>query len=423
MNRIFPTAAVRRVWRVVCTAMEVVVCLGAVSSALADLASDAVSGKLWTETVDKHASVLFAGARARRVDSETLRVLQNGQLTFGTLKPAEILVTIDPEKGLFREISTTLYNKGDDGALTKQEFDTLLKTSVEALNETFGMEASTGRLKRNEAGVMGKSWEWVGEHFAARLEASSTGTGRKYVAEFIRLLLVPDKEGLKRGGAKDAAHRADLKDNVKREEDGTVWISGIPMVDQGEKGYCVPATVSRVFAYYGMNGVDQHALAALCKSSDDGTSLDDMKAALTKICSSFHMRMRPWDWIKPKLVDKELQRKAAKKGAFVSLDDIPPMMLDIVRKRPHLMKQGFNEIKKQINDGIPVVWSVMLGIFQEQGLPQSVGGHMRLIIGYNEQKQTIIYSDTWGAGHEKKEMPLSYACAMTKLLCVLRPTL
>lgn len=423
MKRVFSAMIVRRVCRPFLGIALAAGIWGVIPMALADLASEAVSGSLWTERLDKWVPVLFADARAKQVDNTSLRVLQNGRLTFGTLKPAEVLITIDPEKGLIREISTTLYNKGDDGALLKQEFEARLKASVAALNDTFGMEASAGRLKKNEAGVTGKSWEWVGDHFAARLEASSTGVGRKYVAEFIRLSLVPDRESLKRGGAKDAAHRADLKDNVKREDDGTVWITGIPMVDQGDKGYCVPATVSRVFAYYGMDGVDQHALAALCKSSDAGTSLDDMKKALTRICSSFHMRVRPWDWIKPKIISKELQRKAAKLDSLVSVNEISPLMLEIVRKRPHLMKQGFNEIKKQINEGIPVVWAVVLGLFQEQGLPQSMGGHMRLIIGYNEEKQTIIYSDTWGAGHEKKEMPLSYACAMTHLLCVLRPTL
>ena len=422
MKRVFAAVIVRRVSRTFLSIALAVGVWSATPAARADLASEAVSGSLWTETLDKLAPVLLTDARAKKVDDTSLRVRQNGKLTFGTLKPVEILLTFDLEKATILEISTTLYNKGDDGALLKQEFEARLKASVAALNEAFGTEATVGRLKKNESGVSGKSWEWSGEHFAARLEASSTGSGRKYVAEFIRLFLVPDKESLKRGGAKDSAHRAGLKDNVKREEDGTVWITGIPMVDQGEKGYCVPATVSRVFAYYGMDGVDQHALAALCKSSDAGTRLDDMKKALVKICNSFHMRVKPWDWIKPKVMEKELQRKAAKMDSL-SVGNVSSLMLETVRKRPYLMNQGFREIKKQIDDGVPVVWAVMLGLFQEQGLPQSMGGHMRLIIGYNEQKQTIIYSDTWGAGHEKKEMPLSYACAMTNLLCVLRPTL
>ncbi len=390
--------------------------------ASADLATEARSGTLWTERIDKLIPTFFENSRGKKVDATTLRILQNGRLTFGSIRPSEILMSFDPKKAVIQEISTTIYNKGDDGALTKQEFEARLKSSVDALNKAFGMDATAGKLKKNESGVAGKCWEWIGEHFAARLEASSTGSGRKYVAEFIRLTVAPDKEGLKRGGAKDAAHRADLKENVKHGDDGSVWIDGVPMVDQGEKGYCVPATVSRVFAYYGMDGVDQHALAALCKSSNSGTSLDDMRKALRSICAPFHIRVKSWDWIKLQLIEKELSKKISKLGHDVDAGSVPEWILEVVDKRPRLMNQGFNEIKRQIDAGIPVVWAVMLGIFPEQGLPQSMGGHMRLIIGYNEQKKTIIYSDSWGAHHAKKEMPLSYACAMTHLLCVLRPT-
>ncbi|MFR4224380.1 MAG: hypothetical protein ACLT38_12745 [Akkermansia sp.] len=39
-------------------------------------------------------------------------------------------------------------------------------------------------------------------------------------------------------------------------------IQDIPMVDQGQKGYCVVATAARIFAYYGMDYVDQHELAS-----------------------------------------------------------------------------------------------------------------------------------------------------------------
>ena len=61
------------------------------------------------------------------------------------------------------------------------------------------------------------------------------------------------------------------------------------MVDQGQKGYCVPATLARVFAFYGMDGVDQHALAALCDSSaDGGTSSNSMEAAMAAICKKMN---------------------------------------------------------------------------------------------------------------------------------------
>lgn len=49
------------------------------------------------------------------------------------------------------------------------------------------------------------------------------------------------------------------------------------------------------------------------------------------------------------------------------------------------------------------------------------GGHMRLIIGYNPQTKEILYTDTWGAGHELKRMPEDWAFTITHDAFFLRP--
>ena len=46
---------------------------------------------------------------------------------------------------------------------------------------------------------------------------------------------------------------------------------------------------------------------------------------------------------------------------------------------------------------------------------------MRLIIGYNERDREIIFSDSWGAGHEKKVLPLEDAYCMTNGIYSIRP--
>ena len=59
---------------------------------------------------------------------------------------------------------------------------------------------------------------------------------------------------------------------------------------------------------------------------------------------------------------------------------------------------------------------------QEEKLnPQVSGGHMRLIIGYNDKDKKIIYSDTWGADHTFKKMAMDDAWLMTISACVLTP--
>ena len=63
----------------------------------------------------------------------------------------------------------------------------------------------------------------------------------------------------------------------------------------------------------------------------------------------------------------------------------------------------------------------MLGVFPEEGIPQLSGGHLRLIIGYNEKNDEILYSDSWGAGHELKRMSTPDAYGATTSLRMIKP--
>ena len=112
---------------------------------------------------------------------------------------------------------------------------------------------------------------------------------------------------------------------------------------------------------------------------------------------------------------------AKKKNKQMLSFSVPPLdvadaelLLQVRAGKKSQVKKWLGAVKKHIDAGSPVLWSVTLGIYKEQiPVPQARGGHMRLIIGYNMKEQTIIYSDSWGAGHEKKTMPAAEAAAMT----------
>jgi hypothetical protein len=74
-----------------------------------------------------------------------------------------------------------------------------------------------------------------------------------------------------------------------------------------------------------------------------------------------------------------------------------------------------------IEKGVPLMWSVQLGLFKEGDLPQSFGGHMRLIIGYNPKTSEVLFSDSWGAAHALKRMPMDEARTMTTGLYYIEP--
>ena len=72
--------------------------------------------------------------------------------------------------------------------------------------------------------------------------------------------------------------------------------------------------------------------------------------------------------------------------------------------------------------GREVFASVVLGLVEEEtALPQTVGGHMRLVIGYNPRREQILYTDTWGAGHELKRMSVEDAVTMTTAMYTIWP--
>lgn len=80
--------------------------------------------------------------------------------------------------------------------------------------------------------------------------------------------------------------------------------------------------------------------------------------------------------------------------------------------------------RSNIDDGVPLLWSLELGRFPEipQLNPQLVGGHMRMIIGYNDKTKELIFSDSWGSGHEAKRMKMPHAYRATHGLFVIKPT-
>ena len=270
----------------------------------------------------------------------------------------------------------------------------------------------------------------------ARLAAAASGKGVKKTA-----------------AAKGAKKTADNVINESRGR-GDVFIDNVPMVDQGQKGYCSVATAERVLRYYGVE-VDEHQIAeAAGTSAEEGTDVRAMKRSVEAIGKRFRLGTivcyggidkGAGENISALTDEVRLYNKAARKmkkpeiadsvyitqhgnttsyspmSAYEAMD--PEVMKDMKVNGPQ--KSKFTKFKKDIHDqvlkGIPLFWGVTLGIYPEPGLPQDGGGHMRLIIGYNDKKNEILYTDSWGAGHELKRMPVDWAWTITHSLMYMKP--
>ncbi|MBE6415337.1 MAG: hypothetical protein E7032_02260 [Akkermansiaceae bacterium] len=380
-----------------------------------DLAGSIKTGEFWKQ----EARESLQGVPCSQPDDEHLRT---SGLSFGELNTGEVIISV--AEGKPTTLQAMLYNKGDDGNIGSEDFNNTVNEARTALDALLGVRGKALRNSKKDSAVKLKSWEWKWDTGIVRLETSSTGRKSNFEAEFIRLNMAATAKALSTGGARDTVRKSELRGSITTEEDGTVWLKGVPMVDQGMKGYCMPATLARVFAFYGMDKVDQHALAAVCDSNaGGGTTAYAMERAMQDVCKKFHTKFIVLeDFVSTYKSIIEPYNKLAKR------EDKPTMSLrsdifgtadaELLRQaragKNSQVNKWMKDIKKSIDGGSPVIWLVMVGIYQEEiPLPQERGGHARLIIGYNLKNKTIIYTDSWGAAHARKTMPAADAIGMT----------
>ncbi len=289
---------------------------------------------------------------------------------------------IDFKNGRISEMTFSLYNRGDSGKIDPGEFKELFVKCGRALSEMLGVRA-TPRRPDTKTGIDIKGYRWQGKTGTAVLEYNPEAMAESGAdPQYLRLRLSPKEI------ARQGVRLIQLPANVERvKPSGDVLIPEIPMVDQGAKGYCVVAACQRLFEYYRVP-IDQHQLAPLFQSSAQrGTRLDEMQDSLERISHKFHIRFTPLQTQSP--------------GAFQQV------------------------IKTNIDQGIPLLWALQVGIFPENPplTAQTGGGHMRLVIGYNFETGDVIFSDTWGLGHEVKRMRLDHAFRARSKLFRVEPTM
>ena len=344
--------------------------------------------------------------------------------------------------GKLHELCFSFYNRGDAGELPRDQFEALLKQAANAVTDFTKLKfTERGKDSASAVKAFGLVWQTAQSQFL--LEYSFTKSPAAfYRAEFIRLTVLPVEKPKGLLEASLAASRGAEKFNgpshLKNSADGDVFIEGIPMVDQGEKGYCVVASAERVIRYYG-GKADEHELAQIANSSaESGTSVTAMLDSLKKLSNRLRIKIRTVESFDTQhflALVKEYNRAAQHgkqadpvdlNGAHATLSDVYQQMDGkILResrtKNPGEMNRFFRGVQTHINQGIPLLWSVMIGVLPQPKDPKGYGGHMRLIIGYNAKTNEIIYSDSWGLGHEMKRMPLADAWTITNSLNTIEP--
>jgi len=226
-------------------------------------------------------------------------------------------------------------------------------------------------------------WDWNGHAIMLSLQEG------KYTALRIMPTRRADHAG-RDGKTKEGELKKRLASCVERRGNGDVVIRNIPMVDQGPKGYCAPATWERYLRYMGIPA-DMYLLALAAHTGIGGGTYSDQMLEATKNLVSANGR-------ELKTIGSSLDLKTIAK----QIDQGLPIMWHLVsapefRKAIHentARRKGETPNKKKFGNGS--------------------GGHVCLIIGYNKKSGEIATSDSWGPKFSERWVKIADAAKATR---------
>ena len=231
-------------------------------------------------------------------------------------------------------------------------------------------------------------WDWKSHAF---ILASKDG---EYTSMKIMHSLVADNKGL---GEKisDAALRRLAVDNIIKKANGDVLVGNIPMVDQGPKGYCVPATFERYLRYMQIPA-DMYILAMAGQTQvGGGTSLAKIIDAVDGYVGSQNRSMKE--------ISGEIKLRTVKKYVDEGLPIIWTMFSS--RKYNSFVNKRTTE-RLSVND-----WKVWKDRSKNEArdihlLKDFMSAHACMIIGYNNKTEEIAVSDSWGPSYAVRWVPV-----------------
>ena len=354
----------------------------------------------------------------------------------------EVIFNFNKRK--MQSVSISVYNRGDNGVINENEFNNLT-AKVEKYIADLSKNSSPLKESRkfDKFHIDSKTYKGAYCDFIIRRNRS----GRQ--SEYIQLLIYPPGKAPKINEALQTnINRRELSLNLVNDKNGDSYIN-LPMVNQGEKGYCAGATVERLMKYYGSN-IDQQIIAQFAETdSYKGTDVNNLYNFLKNNTAKLKVRIDKLmvDNIienneelknfhnlynstakkikRPRINLKKFTSKGRRKKIFLPalFSNYEYEVFKMVKCRNEKTIEKFNKnIKTYLNKGIPLIWVTYIFGNTVKGKPmESISMHMRIINGYNAKSNSIIYTDSWGNGHEKKTLPLNDAWTQTLMLIAVTP--
>lgn len=278
------------------------------------------------------------------------------------------------------------------------------KKAIEADEETLGAalrglfgEPKTARFgqgSRTRESVL--RWDWRGHAF---LLSAPRG---EYVS--LRILPSPSADTGGKSRLADEVIRERAASRVERRPNGDVVITDIPMVNQGPKGYCVPATWERVMRWMGVPA-DMYVLAMAGNTdAGGGTSGEDIM----------------WG-------ARDAVTRSGRRLDSPSLKPVPSSLAKFIDRGLPVMWAMFStpEFNRAANERLasrrgmsdPAAWSDALEPAREAAkdlVKDPEAAHLCMIIGYNELTGELAVSDSYGPGYEERWITSEEAAAVSQ---------
>ncbi|MFC1497890.1 hypothetical protein ACFLS1_05380 [Verrucomicrobiota bacterium] len=266
--------------------------------------------------------------------------------------------------------------------ILKKEGDIIRQNMTDLLGESKRTTFGQGHGMKDRV----YRWDWNDHAFLLAITRD----------EYISLKIMSTEQANANGKAlhktTDSELRAKLKQAVQRLPNGDVFVSDIPMVSQGPKGYCVPATWERYLRYMDIPA-DMYSLAMAGGSGKGGgTSFESLIEATNQLVSRHGRRIRSF---KSNISISSISRY---------IDDGLALMwcMYVV---PQLNKQISQRSKKRPQTPDMSKWIETIKPYRKEAreISKDTGhGHVCMIIGYNKETKEIAISDSWGANFEKR---------------------
>jgi hypothetical protein len=365
-------------------------------------------GNLWENPSDQAAERLKWPRESLTPYSSSFRIYPGEDYRFISARPYSAV--LNGTDGKVSGISIVFANKGDffgaagsgedhfvkgkavpkGAAGLKMIMDQDAESISASLSQLLG-PAQRQKFGDGETRQTVERWDWSGHAFLlANVEN-----------EYVSLSIQPVEFADNRGKSKrisDAFVRKRAKENVEQRSNGDVVIQNIPMVDQGPKGYCVPATAERCMRYLGIPA-DMYLLAMAGQTGLGGGTSPSL--LLEAVGQDIKRKGRSFD-----IWDDELNlRKLAR-----YIDDGIPVMWAL------FSTGDFNKIansrtseRKDLE-----MWNTYKAKVKQESAanklsPDPNTAHIVIIIGYNKETGEIAFSDSWGERYKERWISIAEA--------------